>query len=60
MRSQELFPLTRTTTTTALGPVGHVLMGAASGILAVVGVQYLLLRLSELGIDRGMRTTPES
>jgi hypothetical protein len=39
-----------------IGPVAHLLMGAASGILAVVGFQYLLVRWSELGVGRAMRT----
>ena len=40
------------------GPVAHVLMGAASGILAMVGIQYLLVRWGELGVDRACRTIP--
>ena len=39
-----------------VGPVGHLLMGAASGILAAVGLQYLLVRWSEQGVGRAMRT----
>ena len=44
---------------TLVGPVAHLLMGAASGMLAVVGLQYLALRLTEMGVDRACRTVPE-
>jgi hypothetical protein len=39
-----------------VGPVAHLLMGAASGIIAAVGLQYLLVRWSEQGVGRAMRT----
>jgi hypothetical protein len=55
-----MLPISRAAQTTppAIGPVAHLLMGAASGILAVVGLQYLLVRLTEVGVGRAM-STPE-
>ena len=44
---------------TTVGPVKHLLMGAASGFLTMVGLQYLALRLTQMGVDRACRTVPE-
>ena len=44
---------------TMVGPAAHLLMGAASGVLAMVGLQYLMVRWTQLGVDRACRSTPE-
>ena len=43
----------------AMGPVAHLIVGAASGILAVVGLQYLLVRRMEQDVSRAVRTISE-
>ena len=43
----------------AARPMAHLLMGAASGILAMVGFQYLVVRWTEAGVARACRSIPE-
>ena len=42
-----------------IGPMAHLLVGAASGILALVGLQYLMVRWTEYGVERACRTLSE-
>jgi hypothetical protein len=39
--------------------MAHLLVGAASGILAMVGFQYLMVRWTEYGVARACRTLSE-